>query len=75
LVTAWLTATPETPPLRPVSVAPIVPEWYTERPTLTPGLMPETMRSNGSPNAPSRANITHSAGGPLTAQEVSIPST
>ena len=51
--------------MRPGSAAPTVPEWYTDRPTLAPGLMPLTIRSNGGPNAPRRANITHNAGGPL----------
>ena len=37
-------------------------------PTLMPGLMPATTRSNGGPNAPRRANMTHRAGGPVTAQ-------
>ena len=74
-VTDWLTATPEMLPIRPDSVAPIVPEWYTDRPTLAPGLIPETTRSNGAPNAPSRANMTHSAGGPFSDQASSMPST
>src|SRR6478735_373447 len=65
--TDWLIATPETRPFRAVNAAPTVPEWYTARPTLAPGLMPDTTRSNGSPNAPSRENITHNAGGPVTA--------
>ena len=36
--------------------------------------MPATTRSIG-PNTPSRANITHSPGGPLTAHASSMPST
>src|SRR5262249_38971671 len=73
-VTSWLTATPVTPPLRAVMAAPTVPEWYTARPTLAPGLMPDTTRSNGGPNAPSRENITHRAGGPETVHTSSRPS-
>ena len=74
-MTAWLTATPDMPPLRAVRQAPIVPEWYTDRPTLAPGLMPDTTRSNGSPNSPSRAYSTHSAGGPLSVHTSGTPST
>ncbi len=73
--TAWEMAMPWMPPMRPVTAAPTVPEWYTDRPTLAPGLMPDTTRSNGSPKAPIRANITHSAGGPVTAHDSSMPST
>ena len=54
LAAAWLTATPEMPPLRPDRQAPIVPEWYTLRPTLAPGLMPKTARANGPRQAPYR---------------------
>src|SRR6187200_313188 len=44
------------------------------RPTLAPGLMPDTTRSTG-PNTPRRANITHSPGVPLTVHASAIPST
>src|SRR3954452_19455413 len=61
------------PPLRAVRAAPTVPEWYTARPTLAPGLMPDTTRSIG-PKRPKRANIVHSAGGPLMVHASSMPS-
>ena len=57
------TARPFNPRWAPVSTAPTVPECRTDRPTLTPRLMPETTRSGGGPKAPSAATITASAGG------------
>ncbi len=45
-----------------VSAAPTVPECSTERPTLTPRLMPESTRSGLGPTAPSAPAITASAG-------------
>ena len=45
-----------------VSAAPTVPEWSTERPTLTPWLMPESTRSGLGPTAPSAPAMTESAG-------------
>ena len=45
-----------------VSAAPTVPEWSTERPTLTPWLIPDTTRSGRGPMAPSAPAMTESAG-------------
>jgi len=65
---------PVMPALRAVTAAPTVPEWYTLRPTFAPGLMPETTRSNGAPYRPNLERNTQSAGGPLMAHAVSMPS-
>ena len=45
-----------------VSAAPTVPEWSTERPTLTPWLMPESTRSGLGPTAPRAPAMTERAG-------------
>ena len=45
-----------------VRAAPTVPEWSTDRPTLTPWLMPESTRSGLGPTAPSAPAITERAG-------------
>ena len=56
------TASPEMPSWAPVRAAPTVPEWRTERPTFTPRLMPETIRSGRGPKPPRAPTITVSAG-------------
>ena len=60
-----------------VSAAPTVPECSTERPTLTPSLMPENTRSGLGPTAPSAPAITESAGEASSpyASTLSAPST
>ena len=61
---SMLTASPEPPKFCAVSTAPTVPECRIECPVLSPALTPETTMSGGSPNAPSRAASTASAGLP-----------
>ena len=61
---AMLTARPRTPNWAAVSVAPTVPECSTDRPVLSPWLMPETTRSGRGPNPSMQARMTARAGVP-----------